>query len=364
MKFRCEKDTLADAVAVVGRATSARGGALPVLSGALFTLEGNSLTVTGTDLDLTITRTFDVDGDTDGSAVITARLLSDIVRALEPGAVTIDVEDSQANISSGRSEFSVRTLTASEFPQVPVSSGSPVTIDATELVSGLAQVVRAASGDDARPILTGVLLQAEADGLRLEATDSYRLAVRTLPGTEVLGERQQVLIPSRALAEVVRLLGEGSEVELTFGERDATFRLSGTTLTTRLIEGDFPNTRQLLPDDFPNRLKVDRLALLDALRRVRLLARESTPVRLTQHADSVELSAITQDVGQAHETVDATYDGEELTVAFNPEYLLDGIEAINGDEIVLETRDALKPAVLRDAELEEFTYLLMPVRVS
>jgi DNA polymerase-3 subunit beta len=239
-----------------------------------------------------------------------------------------------------------------------------VSIDSKDLVTGLAQVVRAASKDDARPILTGVLLQAEDGGLRIEATDSYRLAVRTLPGTEVLGERPQVLVPSRALSEVVRLLGDGSEVELTLGDRDVTFGLPDTTITSRLIEGDFPNTRQLLPTEFPNRLKVDRLALLDALRRVRLLARESTPVRIAQHGDSIELSAVTQDVGHAHESLDASYDGDELTVAFNPDYLLDGLDAISGDEVTLETRDALKPAVLRDADTDDFLYLLMPVRVS
>ena len=226
-------------------------------------------------------------------------------------------------------------------------------------------MVQAASTDDARPILTGVLIAAEGDGLRLVATDSYRLAVRDLPGRGgLLSESQQVLVPSRALNELARLLDDEGEVQVRLGERDASFEVGGVTLTTRLLEGEFPNYRSLIPSAHPNRLSVSRHELLDAVKRVRIMAKDATPVRLVQQADSLELIAVSQELGQAHEAVDATYDGTELTVAFNPQFLCEGIEVTGGDEITLESVDALKPALVRSAENENFLYLLMPVRVS
>jgi DNA polymerase-3 subunit beta len=244
--------------------------------------------------------------------------------------------------------------------------------------------VRAASSEDTRPILTGVLMAAEGSGLRLVATDSYRLAVRDLPGAGVLPEGQKVLVPSRALSELQRLLGSSSAttaptttehsegngaaspaVTLRLGDHDATFELGHVRLTTRLIEGEFPNYRQLIPSDYPNRLVVAREALLDAVRRVKLLVRDpTTPVRIALRPDGIELTVITQDWGQATEDVDAKYEGAEMTVAFNPNYLIDGVEAVTGDEIQLETLDALKPATIRPTEGSEYLYLLMPVRVS
>lgn len=363
MKFRCERDVFVEALGAVGRAVSSRSSS-PALSGLYARLVGDQLGLTGTDLDLTISAVLEVNGDGDGTAVLPAKLMTDIVRSLEPGAVSIETSNDQANISSGRSQFTVNLYPADEFPQLPEPVGEPVTIESAHLADGLRQVVPAASSDDSRPILTGVLVAAEADGLRLVATDSYRLAVRDLPGTSVLSEGQHVLIPSRALNELTRVLSSAEQVSLVLGERDARFTVGTITLTTRLIEGEFPNYRGLIPTSQPNRLLVSRAGLIDAVRRVRLLAREATPVRLTLSSGSLELLALTQDVGQASESVDAKYEGAELTVAFNPEYLLDGLEVTPGDEVSLETVDALKPALLRSTESADFLYLLMPVRVS
>jgi DNA polymerase-3 subunit beta len=155
-----------------------------------------------------------------------------------------------------------------------------------------------------------------------------------------------------------------NELTLHLGERDATFEAGPVRLTTMLIEGDFPNYKGLIPSAHPNRLTVSREALLEGVRRVKLLAREATPVRLAMSSDGLDLVAVTQDVGQAHESLDAKYEGAELTVAFNPEYLLQGIEVLPGDEVLLETVDSLKPALVKSPEHPEFLYLLMPVRVS
>lgn len=363
MKFRCERDVLVDALATAQRATSTRA-TLPVLSGLRLSLSGNQLRLTGSDLDLTITTEVEVSGGSDGVAVLPAKFAVDIVRSLEGGAIDVETDGEQARISGGRSNFRLHTIPADEFPNLVDPDGEQVVLGAADLSEGLKQVVRAASTDESRPILTGVLLAAEGQGLRMVSTDSYRLAVRDLPGTTALREGQTVLVPSRALNELARALDDDSDVTLVLGERDASFRVGQLHLTTRLIEGEFPNYRGLIPTAQPNRLDVDRQALLDAVRRVRLMARENSPVRLTMTPGMLELRAVTLDVGEASEQLDATYDGDELTVAFNPEYLVDGLEVTPGEQVSLETVDSLKPALIRPIGSEDFLYLLMPVRVS
>lgn len=363
MKFRCERDVLVEALGVSGRAVSGRGG-LPGLSGVRAELTGDQLELTGSDLDLTISVTVTVSGESDGVAVIPARLASDIVRALDPGAVSLASEGDELTIASGRSEFSIRLIAGDEFPQLGALPSDAVSIQSAQLTEALKQVVPAASSDDSRPILTGVLLAAEADGLRLVATDSYRLSMRDVPGVSVLDAGQSVLIPSRALQELNRILSHGDEVQLRLGDREASFEVGAIRLTTRLIEGEFPNYRGLIPDSHPNVLTVNRDELLDALRRVKLLAREATPIRLEMSVDGLELVAITQDVGTAREQISGSYDGTPLTVAFNPQYLLEGVEVSASEQVTLSTIDELKPALVRMAGVQEFLYLLMPVRVS
>jgi DNA polymerase-3 subunit beta len=357
---------LVEALSTAGRAVAGRSGALPVLGGVRLSTSGDTLQVTGTDLDLTITVETAVNGSADGVAVAPGRLITDIVRALEPGAVAVDADDEEIRIASGRSHFSVRTHPAGDFPRLPVPTGETVTLPVTGLTEALRQVTRAASNEDSRPILTGVLMAAEEGGLRLVATDSYRLAVRDLRGVGVLAEGQRVLVPSRALNELMRLLGSASaEVTLRLGPHDATFTIGAVALTTRLIEGEFPNYRQLIPSAYPNRLRVGREPLIEGVRRVKLLARDATtPVRIALRPTGIELTVITTDWGTATEDVDAKYEGAEMTVAFNPNYLIDGVEAITGDEVTLDTLDALKPATLRPTEGDDYLYLLMPVRVS
>jgi len=369
MRFRAERDALVEAMSIAGRAAATRGGALPALSGIRLELAGDRLHLAGSDLDLTVQVEMGVNGSDPGVCVVPARLATDIVRALEPGAVTLGVDGSEATIASGRSQFAVRVLPAEEFLRLPQVTGDAVDLDAPSLVAALNQVVRGASKDDARPILTGVLFQAESQGLRLVSTDSYRLALRDLPGTTLLAEGQHVLVPSRALGELARVLSGADHVALRLGADEASFAIGpqgGTTvrLTTRLLEGEFPNYRQLIPPHYPNRLTVAKAPFLDAVRRVKLLARDAAPVRLSLRPDAVELSAITQDVGQAREDVEAKYEGAEMVVAFNPEFLIDGVEACAGDEVMLETLDALKPATVRPLEGADYLYLLMPVRVS
>jgi DNA polymerase-3 subunit beta len=363
VKFRCERETLAEALATAGRAATSRSASLPVLSGLRLELHGDQLSITGTDLDLTIQLELTVGGEVDGGVVLPARLASDIVRALPAGRVEVAVADDDVTITAGRSVFSVRPLSLDDFPRLPAPATGAVTLDASAFGEALRQVVRAASTDEARPILTGVLLTAENDGLRLVATDSYRLAVRDLPGVSVLGADQKVLVPGRALNELQRLLGVGGEVTLRLGEREAAFEVGNTRLTTRLIEGEFPNYRQLIPPSHPNVLTVERESLLEAIRRMKILAKEATPVRLKISADHLTLTAITQDIGTASDELDATATGGELTVAFNPDYLAAGIDALHTEQVTLSTLDGLKPAIVRGVGSDDYLYLLMPVRV-
>ena len=377
MKFRSERDVLVDALGTASRAATSRGPGAAVLGGVRMDLKQNRLSIVGTDLDLTIKVEMEAIGLDDGSCVAPARLSTDIVRSLEPGAVTVEASENEVEISAGRSRFVVRTYPIEDFPGSPPSSAGGVDLPAQGLAEALRQVVRAASGDDARPLLTGVLIAAEGDGIRLVATDSYRLAMRDLTAASPLpAGTDQILVPARALGELQRLLPSkepakdadaagGATVGFSVGDLDATFTVGGVCVSTRLLDGKFPDYRQLIPPGYPNQLRVGKEALLDALRRVRLLVRDNTtPVRLSMRPGGVELTVVSQEVGHASEDVDADFEGEEHSVAFNPSYLIDGVEAVLGDEIVLEALDSGKPATVRAPDHDDYRYLLMPVRVS
>lgn len=364
MKFRCERDTLAEAVATAQRTVASRSGALPVLQDLRITTVDAGLELVGSDLEITNRVHVPADVEEPGVAVV-PKLLGEIVRKLEPGPVTVAVTGDEAVISAGRFTTSLRLKPAEDYPRLAPSDGQGVTVDAAAFAAALKQVVRAASKDDLRPILTGVLLTAHGGGLRLVATDSYRLAVRDLKGVSMLDEGQRVLVAAKGLAEVQRLAGDG-QIEVVLRERDVVFRTSRAEVTARLIEGEFPNYEQLIPSGYPNRLTVPREALLDALDRVQIVGqnRDNSAVRLAMSAGGLELSMSAQDVGNAQESVDAKFEGSELAVAFNPVFLRDGVDAIDTTDVVLETIDPLKPATLRATDGGEFLYLLMPVRTS
>jgi DNA polymerase-3 subunit beta len=297
--------------------------------------------------------------------VVPAKLFDGLTTRLKAGTVTFEVEGDDARISAGTARAGVRLLPADEFPRVSEPEGTTVTVEAEPLAEALRQVIPAASKDDARPILTGVLLAATEGGMRLVATDSYRLGVRDLEGVGLLEAGQKVLVGARGLNEVQRVFPSGS-IEVTLGEREVKFANESRSVTTRLIEGDFPNYEQLIPGGYPNKLTVTRAALEEAVRLMQIVGegREGTPVRLSMNASGLELSATAQERADAAEAIDAKFEGSDLTVAFNPQFLLDGLLAINGEEAVLETMDPLKPATLRGSEHPEFLYLLMPVRIS
>jgi DNA polymerase-3 subunit beta len=301
-----------------------------------------------------------------------ARLSTDIVRRLEPGAVTVEEEGDHVTISAARSTFRLQAYPVVEFPPVGKTSEPTTHLSEASLGEAVRQVVRAASHDDGRPLLTGVLLTHVDGSIRMVATDSYRMAMRDLADTDTIPGEEDLLVPARALSELQRLPtgtiaegGETSRVGVAASSNEITFWQGNVQISTRLLEGRYPDYKQLIPDSYPNRLHLGKETFLAALRRVQLLVRDNTtPVRLAMRQGGVDLSVQSQDVGDAAEAVDGDYSGEDLVIAFNPSYLIDGVEAVTGDEVILETADASRAATVRGAEDDKFRYLLMPVRVS
>jgi len=366
MKFKSERDILVEALSAASRVVATR--LIGASSGILLSLTGNQLTVTGTDLDITIRTKVDVIGLEDGAAVVPARLVVDAVRSLEAGAVTVSSTDDNVEVSLGRAKFSLRTFAVMDYPNLPPVTGALTTIAALDLIQGLNQVVRAAATDDARPLLTGVLFTNNNGTLRLIATDSYRLAVREVPGVEGLGGTHDLLVPARALQELQRVassLAADAEIGVTLTDAEICFVVGNSTISSRLIDGNYPSVLQLIPASYPNHLRIAKDTLLTTLRRAKLLAKDSTSsVRLTAKDKQLEIRTQSHDTGDIEDFVDADYEGEEITIAFNPSFLIDGIEATIGDEIVLEITDAVRPAMVHGVEDERFRYLLMPVRVQ
>ncbi len=370
MKFRCERDLLVETVGTTSRAVSTRSGGIQALAGLRFELSRDLLHITGadSDLDLVIEADTRVNGLEEGQFVVDARLVSDIVRSFDPGAVSVDSDDEEVRIVSGRSQFGVKTYPSDDYPKLPPIEGAVMSMPGGQLADALRQVVRAASRNDMRQQFTGVLFSAEDKGLRLVATDSYRLAMRDLGKVEGMAGDFRSVVPARALGEVQRLLGVGSDDarDMTFrnGDVHVAFDVGQVRVRTRLIKADFPEYRQLVPPNYPNRATLPKETFLDALRRMRLMVRDdSSSVRVSLGADGLRLMVVHPDMGRADEDVDAKYEGNEMTVAFNPSFLIDGVEPVAGDEVVLETVDATKPAMVRGIEGDEYRYLLMPVRI-
>jgi DNA polymerase III subunit beta len=362
VKFRCDRDALSEALQIVQRGVSNRPG-IPALTGVLMHAAADGpLMLTTTDLEVSARLSVEVTVQEEGTVLVPARLIADTVKSLSDAPVEFDADRAQARIRCAAYEGSLRLLPAEDFPALQPPAGIHITAEAGAFAEAVAQVAKAASKDEARPVLTGVLLEVSREGVTLVSTDSYRLAVRELIATAA-GEAKAI-VPERALSEAGRAASalDKSEVDVHVAESQVSFQVGQLSLTSRLIEGEFPNYRQLLPEAYENRLTVSRQQLMDAVRRVGLLARDTSPVRLEFNALGVKLSSSSPDLGQAVEAVEARYEGEEITAAFNPNYLIDGLSVATGESVRLEVRDGLKPGVVR-GENESFTYLVMPVRL-
>lgn len=359
MRIRADRDDLAD---VFGRANRGVGvrSALPILQGVLCEVSGSTLHVTGTDLEMTVRTTAEVEVMEEGRFVVPGKLVTEAIRKMPHGAVTMGSADGEIEIVGNGPRFSLRELAVEDFPELgePDFSGA-IAVDGDLLASAVAQVTVAASNDAARPILTGVLVEREDDNVRLVATDSYRLAVRDLPGVRIGGSG---LVPARGLRDLSRTVG-GAKVQVGIQDREAVFGSERGSMTLRLIEGKFPSYRQLIPDSYPNVLRLEKDMLLEALGRASLVAEDHIPVRLSMADGGVELTVTRQDVGGETEHVSGDFSGEDVMIAFNPRYLAEGVSAIEADQVEVHVIDSHKPSVIRGVGDQLFTYLLMPVRV-
>ncbi|MEX2652174.1 MAG: DNA polymerase III subunit beta [Acidimicrobiia bacterium] len=360
MRIRAQRDDLADVLARANRAVGTRT-ALPVLQGLLCEVSGTNLRVTGTDLDITVRTSAEVEVMEEGRAVIPGRLLSEAVRKMPAGSVTMGTTENDIEIQGNGPRFTLRPLSLDDFPFHEEIVADGVEVDGEELAEAINQVTIAASGDGARPILTGVLFEGSDSGLRMVATDSYRLARRDLVGVGLQGT---ALVPARGLRELPRTIGS-TKVTAQLLDREAVFTSDKGLLRLRLIDGSFPKYQSLLPETYPNQVVVEKEPLLDALGRVSLVAEDHIPVRLKLMEGGIEVTVTRQDVGAEAEHLDGVYTGtdEEVSIAFNPRYLQDGVSAIPGDSVRIRVIDAFKPSVIDQGSDDAFLYLLMPVRV-
>jgi DNA polymerase-3 subunit beta len=365
VRLTSQKDDLATALTVAGRIASAKS-TIQVLSHVLVRADDGRCEVAATDMEMSLRVPLEATVEEPG-AVVLPRLAGDIVRTMAPGAVTIDhrANEGVVGLSGSGSSFSLNCLQAADFPELPSDEGEGITVPVGILVDAIDRVARAASRDETRPVLTGVHVRIAADGLTMVATDSYRLAVATSPLENPPADPREAIIPARALSEVSRLVGiaKVDEVTIVLTESRALIRIGDIRLSSRIIDGQFPDHRQLVPDTFEHDVTFDRAELIAVLGRIAVLAQRNTPVRLAFSEGTVSVSAVSDQVGEGHESIPVAFAGDPLEMGFNVEFLRAGVESVRGDELRLGLISPLRPGLLR-GESDDFRYLLMPIRLN
>jgi DNA polymerase-3 subunit beta len=368
LKLSIKRDELVSKLSIVSRAVSTRA-ATQSLSGILIGVsEGGAVSLSATDLEIGLQTALEGEADGPGLALLPGRLLSELARSLGDESVQLELREAERDVEirSGGYSTHLRVLPAEDFPKFPDQGEAPLRIPATALAETAEVVARAASRDDMRPVLTGVLVNAGGEEMTMVATDSYRLAVkrtRLEPGVE--GELE-ANIPARALRELARIVSADGvdEVEVSLLPNQAVFKAGAIVLNTRLIDGQFPNFRQLLPESYEHDVRLPRGEFLDVTRRVSQLAQRNAPLRLSFAPSELTVAASTPDVGDAEESMPVSFDGEPLEIGFNPEFLKEGIESVEGDEVMLRLISPLRPGLLQPVDNEDFRYLVMPIRLN
>jgi DNA polymerase-3 subunit beta len=371
MKFRVERDEFADAVAWTARTLPARP-AVPVLAGLLLDVSGGQLTLSGFDYEVSAEATLDCQAGEGGRSLVSGRLLAEITRSLPAAPVEVSTDGSRAVLTCGSARFTLPTLPVEDYPTLPTMPDASGRIASDAFAAAVAQVFVAAGRDDTLPVLTGIRVEVEGDRIVLAATDRYRVAMRELRWRPEQADVSTVaLIPARTLSEAAKTLATtGAEVAVALGvgsqgEGMAGFSGGSRRTTTRLLEGEFPKYRSLFPAEFAASATVTTSTLIEAVKRVSLVAQRNTPVRLTFEGDSLLLEVGTGDDAQASEAIEATFDGDPMTIAFNPTYLLDGLGALDSDIAHLRFNGSVKPAVVTGKDTEaDYRYVIMPVRLS
>jgi DNA polymerase III subunit beta len=362
LRITCSKDDLVQGLGVVGRAVSTRTS-VQILSGILLEASGDELRLAATDMELSLRATVAAQVQGDGAIVLPGRTLVDIARLLPGDEVTIEHRPSESvvHVTSASASYTLHTFNPEDFPRLPdVTAIQTFSVDRESLLETIGRVARAASRDESRPVLTGVLVQFTADKLIMAATDSYRLAIKETD-LAVSPPELEAIVPGRALQELARIAG-GDEVAVGVHENQVLFATDGIWLTTRRIDGQFPNVRQLLPESFEYELTLPRLELLDVVKRAAVMIQRATPLQLRFAEGELTVIARTHDVGESKESLPVAFTGETLEIGFNADFLRDGIDSVDGDDVRVKLISPLRPAVLQ-GDGDDFTYLVMPIRL-
>ncbi len=368
MKLQASASELLAQLQTVSRVASTRS-AVQALSGVQVVAEGGSVELRATDMEVGLRVPLQAEVQREGIAVLPGRLTLDVARALPADSVTIELRAAQQDVEivSGSATFHIRTLRAEDFPPFPDAGGEDVvSVPAGAFVETVGKVARSASRDETRPILTGILVSASGSELRMVATDSYRLSVKETALDSPLEGAFEANVPARALQELARI-AQASEVDTLRAARRANqivFEVGGVVLSSRLIDGQFPNYRQLLPDAFEHELRLETREVTDVVRRMSLLAQKNAPLRLRFAEGELTVSAQTPDVGEARETVPVPFAGEPFEIGFNPEFLRDGLEAVDAQDVVLKLISPLRPGLIEAGDGSGFLYLIMPIRLN
>jgi DNA polymerase III subunit beta len=364
LRMTVARDELAAKLAVVSRGVSTRTAVL-VLGGIQLRAEAGKLHLAATDMEVSLRAVVDAQIADEGTVVVPGRLLLDIARSLPDGEVSIEhkPEEAVVVVTAGSATYRLHTYSSEDFPRLPeIDDASLYAVEREALVETIGRVSRSASRDESRPVLTGILVRFEPGKLVMAATDSYRLAVKETPVSGALPELEAI-IPARALQELARIAGGSDEVQLGVQDNHVVFGAEGTWLTTRRIDGQFPNYRQLLPEQFEHEVPLPREETLEVVRRVSLMAQRNSPIRLRFGDGELAVSAITQDVGEARESLPVPYTADPLEIGFNAEFLRDGLESVESESITFKLISPLRPAVL-EGESDDYVYLIMPIRLA
>ena len=363
LRITADKNELATKLGIVARGVSTRTAVL-VLGGIQLRAEAGRLHLAATDMEVSLRASMEATVAGEGVVIVPGRLLLDISRSLPDSTVTIEhrPEEAVVVLTSGTANYRLHTYSSEDFPRLPdVESGTLHAVDREALVETVGRVGRSASRDESRPVLTGILVRFEPGKIVMAATDSYRLAVKETPVDATLPELEAI-IPARALQELARI-ASSDEIQLGLLENHVVFGADGTWLTTRRIDGQFPNYRQLLPEQFEHELPMPREEVLEVVRRVSLMAQRNSPIRLRFGGGELTVSAITQDVGEARESLPAPYNGDPMEIGFNAEFLRDGLDSVDSDSVTFKLISPLRPVVL-EGESDDYVYLIMPIRLA
>jgi DNA polymerase-3 subunit beta len=368
MKLSTRRDDLFTQLQTVTRAASTRS-AVQALSGVQIVAKGGTIELRATDMELGLRVAVPGEVARDGAVVLPARLLVDVVRALPGESVGLELRPTEQDVEivGGSATFHIRTLRLEDFPPFPEADGEArVELPGKAFVETVVKVARSASRDETRPVLTGILVSASEKELRMVATDSYRLSVKETELEAPLSGSLEANVPARALQELTRIVQAAGADSLAVSVKtnQVIFEADGVVLSSRLIDGQFPNYRQLLPDAYEHELRLAGAEIADVVRRISLLAQKNAPLRLSFKEGELTVSARTPDIGEASESLPVPFQGEPLEIGFNPDFLRDGLESVDSGDLVLKLISPLRPGLIQAADGSGFLYLLMPIRLN